>query len=239
MLQVDAQQFLVWCVLGLLELFVRRLARRLLAGEVENQIVDRRTMRRNYILRELLHRASTNSSCEPFGDVLAITHQGVLFNRSVSKQGLVVPGHDARGTFREISATETFSTCLSWLIVALDVLIKFSWFYRFELEAYLSVVPLDEWKIRKNGVIRRAWDWNLEFLAFIVDKIDKGSERQRYIELKRGFNFHLWLCDTQVLSIWELDLEGQFADLACDFAVKLLVFVAVMADPESRSSLDV
>lgn len=196
-------------------------------------------MQRNYILREFLHRASTNSCSEPLGDILAITHQGVLFNRSVAKQGLVGPGHDARGTFWEISDTETFSTCLCWLIVALDVLIKFDWFSRFELQTYFIVVPLNEWKIRKNGVIRRAWDWNLEFLAFVVNKIDKGSERQRYVELEWGFNFHLRLCDTQVLSIWELDLEGQFADLACDLAVKLLVFVAIMADPESRSSFDV
>lgn len=69
------------------------------------------------------------------------------------------------------------------------------------------MVSLDEWKICENWIIRRAWDRDLEFLAFVIDKVDEGRERERYVELERGFNFHFWLCNAQVLSIRELDLE--------------------------------
>ncbi|MFO0116959.1 MAG: hypothetical protein ACK521_04880 [bacterium] len=43
-------------------------------------------MQGNYVFGELLHRAGTNGGGKPLSDVLAISHECMLFDRGVSEQ---------------------------------------------------------------------------------------------------------------------------------------------------------
>lgn len=109
----------------------------------------------------------------------------------------------------------------------------------FGLDDEFVLVSKEVSVVSEDAVVGSSWDGNTEGTVHVVSELQFEAETHGLVELPTQIHSNLLLCNANIQSLWEAELNTDIGDIIYELTLEIAVFVSVVEDSKAGGGFNV